>query len=155
MQARLSMVRASICSAQTCTLTGQVSINAASTESSSYAPLSYHHNLPNVQGGAEAEGLLSCTQPCHRMLPDCDHLCQSACHKGACPGPCLQPVTVRCDCRRLKSKMPCQEVRQKLAASGQLSRLEPSAAVKLLLCNAECIKAKVCRLQVVVSVMSQ
>lgn len=95
------------------------------------------------QGGAEAEGTLSCTQPCHRMLPDCDHLCQSACHKGACPGPCLQPVTVRCDCRRLKSKMPCQEVRQKLAASGQLSRLEPSAAVKLLLCNAECIKAKV------------
>lgn len=96
-----------------------------------------------LQEDAAARGLLSCGKPCSRALPGCSHLCTATCHVGPCPGPCSQPVTVRCDCRRLRSKLPCHQVTQQLAAAGQQAPQDPSAAVRLLACDAECSRVKV------------
>ena len=97
------------------------------------------------QAEAGARGMLACGKVCQLPLPACSHLCQSTCHAGACPGPCAQPVTVRCDCRRRRSKLPCHEARAQLAAAGRDASLDASAAVRLLACDAECSRLKVWR----------
>ncbi|KAK9813988.1 hypothetical protein WJX73_008100 [Symbiochloris irregularis] len=98
--------------------------------------------LCQEQGTAEDSGRLSCGRPCHRMLPACGHLCQQPCHRGACPEPCQETVTVRCDCRRLRSKLPCHEARARLAAAGRGDTLDPSAAARVLACDEECARLK-------------
>ena len=100
--------------------------------------------LASLQGSESQHKLLSCGQPCHRILPDCNHLCTAPCHPAPCSGPCQQSVTVRCDCRRQRSKLPCSEARARLAAAGRSTSLDPSAAVRLLACDADCARAKVC-----------
>jgi NF-X1-type zinc finger protein NFXL1 len=107
------------------------------------------HELQRVQHAASgagavaaaAAGALSCGKPCHRALPGCQHPCRAACHPGACAGPdtCVEEVTVRCECRRLKEKWRCSKVRAALEkATGSADFDSGSTSLKLLPCDAEC-----------------
>jgi len=68
-----------------------------------------------VQASEADKGeLLCCGKPCHKALPKCPHVCQATCHQGPCPAAsaegCQEEVTVRCSCRRRKTKMSCHQV---------------------------------------------
>jgi len=87
-----------------------------------------------------------CGTKCGRKLPNCNHLCESSCHPGACSSNCKKKVTVRCQCNQIKKSMTCSEARQKVEESKQnLSGSDKSRTAKysldsynILPCGEQC-----------------
>lgn len=95
---------------------------------------------------AETEKHLECGKTCAKALPCCPHVCQHACHAGACPGEadCREEVAVRCGCRRRKERMRCCAVQAALAAaSGGGGSYIAATQLRLLPCNELCEAQKV------------
>ncbi|MEW5303405.1 MAG: hypothetical protein WDW38_001729 [Sanguina aurantia] len=97
---------------------------------------------PEAAGQRRADPL-RCDKPCHRQLPDCPHPCRSTCHAGPCPevSPCVEEVSVRCECKRVKRKWRCCQVQAALQAAGRGRAYDAGTQLRLLSCDESCRSA--------------
>jgi NF-X1-type zinc finger protein NFXL1 len=96
---------------------------------------------------------LCCAKQCSKPLDNCIHLCGENCHEGSCPGSiagrCEAETTVRCSCKRLKTKLKCFEVatllqkeERKNSGGGKSGgRYDVLTSLRMLPCDAECAKS--------------
>ena len=103
---------------------------------------------------------LCCDKVCGKPLLACPHLCTKLCHMGPCDDVCVVEVTVRCGCKKIKKKVPCNEVRQLLRTQGcssgssggdgtavveqqQQGWYDETTSLRLLPCDDDCRRAAV------------
>eukprot|EP01114_Cavostelium_apophysatum_P002131 TRINITY_DN11856_c0_g2_i1.p1 TRINITY_DN11856_c0_g2~~TRINITY_DN11856_c0_g2_i1.p1 ORF type:complete len:467 (-),score=63.05 TRINITY_DN11856_c0_g2_i1:30-1430(-) len=87
---------------------------------------------------ALVEQIRCCPAFCQKSKPNCEHICQTKCHPGACPSRCDITISVNCPCKRIKAKWSCNEA-QKVRRERGLTKEN----MTLLECDAACQQVKV------------
>ncbi len=50
----------------------------------------------------------SCSQPCHKLMPCKQHICERLCHEDAC-GSCKKTSIQFCECKKRRQEVPCTQ----------------------------------------------
>ncbi|TFK20660.1 hypothetical protein FA15DRAFT_673293 [Coprinopsis marcescibilis] len=91
----------------------------------------------------------TCTSPCSKPHPNCQHLCREICHTGPCP-PCTVPITRPCRCGSTTRSLPCYQAYQAnqkpLSASNNPAGEDALQQIqeREFLCERPCLALRAC-----------